>query len=115
MIDIPFSFRELIRNLNIFKRNKKNFETKVLCLIDYIIISSVRKTAEKVSLITENISKSSVHDYIKAFREKIKEINSFNSEKKEHKVIAVDETCLKVNGKKIYVYSAVDVESKEII
>ncbi len=114
MIEIPFSFKELVKKLNLFKRNKKRFETKVLCLIDYIILSSLRKTAKKVSTFTENISKSSVHRYVKAFRKKIESI--FYTEKpKEHRIIAIDETCLKVNGRKIYVYSAVNAENNEII
>ncbi len=38
-----------------------------------------------------------------------------STEKKERKLIAVDETVVKARKKKYYVYSAVDVEGNELI
>ncbi|WP_457549957.1 DDE-type integrase/transposase/recombinase, partial [Archaeoglobus sp.] len=76
----------------------------------YIQTSSVRKTAKILSEF-HSVSKSAVHKWIKKFEEKLPII----TEKKPRKLIAIDETVVKANGEKYYVYAAIDVERNELI
>ena len=70
----------------------------------------MRKTARILSEL-HPVSKSSVHRWIKKFEERLPII----TEKKRRKRIAIDETVVKANGKKYYVYAAIDVERNELI
>ena len=96
--------------IKIFKRNKVPLEIKILGIAIYIQTSSVRKTARILSEF-HPVSKSSVHRWIKKFEERLPII----TEKKRRKHIAIDETVVKANGEKYYVYAAIDVERNELI
>ena len=76
----------------------------------YIQTSSVRRTAKILSEI-HPVSHNAVHKWVKKFEEKL----PISTEKKRRSLIAVDETIVKANKKKYYVYSAVDVEKNELI
>ena len=104
------SIREIVKGLRIFERNKVPLEIKILGIAIYIQTSSVRKTARILSEL-HPVSKSSVHRWIKKFEERLPII----TEKKRRKRIAIDETVVKANGKKYYVYAAIDVERNELI
>jgi putative transposase len=104
------SIREIVKGLRIFERNKVPLEIKILGIAIYIQTSSVRKTARILSEF-HPVSKSSVHRWIKKFEERLPII----TEKKRRKHIAIDETVVKANGKKYYVYAAIDVERNELI
>ena len=104
------SIREIVKGLRIFERNKVPLEIKILGIAIYIQTSSVRKTARILSEF-HPVSKSSVHRWIKKFEERLPII----TEKKRRKLIAIDETVVKANGEKYYVYAAIDVERNELI
>ena len=57
------------------------------------------------------VSKSSIHRWIKKIEEKL----PIATEKKQRNLIAIDETVVKANKKRYYVFSAVDVERDELI
>ncbi len=107
---MPFSTIQFFKQLNIFKRNKKPIELKIIALLDYVYHGSVRGVAKKLSKFFADISKTSVHRYAKKFQRLIKLV-----EVKERKLVAVDETVVKVNGKHCYVWIAVDAETKEVV
>jgi transposase-like protein len=111
MTEQSFSIIDYIKQMNLFKRNKVSLITKIYTIADYIVLSSYRKAAKKASLLMEKITKSSVHRYVKAFLNKLNP----SKEKKERSMIAIDETCLKERGRKLWVWAAFDVNSKEII
>jgi transposase-like protein len=69
-----------------------------------------RKVSKVLSLALESISKSSVH-YL------AKKVSSVKvaKEPRHRRCIAVDETKLSVKGVYVYVWSAVDVDSKELL
>jgi len=48
---------------------------------------------------------------VKKFEKKL----PISTEKKERNIVAIDETVVKANRKKYYVFSAVDVERNELI
>lgn len=54
-------------------------------------------------------SRESVRDWVHRVS------SPFNPSRKSRRIVAVDETVVKVNGHRSYVWSAIDVESKEIL
>jgi putative transposase len=101
---------EIVKELKLFERNKIPLEIKILGIAIYIQTSSVRKTAKILSEFYP-VSKSAVHKWIKKFEEKLPIV----MKRKPRKLIAIDETVVKANKKKYYVFSAVDVERNELI
>lgn len=108
-LDSPLLLIELFNK--IFEHNKKNFETKVFACIIWIVYSSFRKTSKVVSLFLEPISKSDIWYCVN----KLKKELEVQRQKRVHRFVAIDETCLKINGKVIYVYGAIDPETKEVL
>ena len=106
------NFPPLIYNIckQVFKRNKIPLEIKAYAIACYAIISSCRKCAKKLAFICK-VSKSSVNYWVRKFANALR----FAKQCKEFRRIAVDETEVKLNGKIIYVYAAVDVDTKEIL
>jgi len=102
--------KNLIKRLEVFERNKIPIEIKILGIAIYLQTSSVRRTAKILSELCP-VSKSAVHKWIKKFEEKLPIV----AEKKPRKLIAIDETVVKANGKNYYVYAAIDVERNELI
>ena len=57
------------------------------------------------------VSHNAVHKWVKKFEEKL----PISTEKKQRNLIAIDETVVKANKKKYYVFSAIDIERNELI
>jgi transposase-like protein len=83
---------------------------KVLAVLDYMFHGSCRKVSKVLSMALEPISKSAVHYLAK----RVSEIR-VSKEPRYRRCIAVDETKLSVKGVYVYVWSAVDVDSKELL
>ncbi|RLG17920.1 hypothetical protein DRN75_02940 [Nanoarchaeota archaeon] len=58
-----------------------------------------------------SVSHNAVHKWVKKFEEKL----TISTEKKERKLIAIDETVVKANKKHYYVFSVVNVEGNVLI
>jgi putative transposase len=71
---------EFFRNLNVFKRNKKRFELKVVAVLLYAFGLSLRKTSGFFWVLSEPLSKSSVQDWVKKVEEKL----SFDPKPREY-------------------------------
>ncbi|XRO74885.1 IS6 family transposase [Methanocaldococcus sp. 28A] len=93
----------------IVKRNKKSIEIKILAGILYYLGLSLRKVSLFLSRF-ESIS----HESVRIYYHKIKDILN-EPERKTRNLIAIDETKLKLGNETIYVWSAIDVESKECL
>ena len=94
---------ELLKEFDIFERNKVSIEIKLAAIAMYILSSSIRRIA-----LLLNVGKSTVHYWIDRFKDVL---NSERREKVSKLVIsriAVDETILKYNGKKCYLFAALD-------
>jgi putative transposase len=78
--------------------------------LDYMFHGSCRKVSKVLSLALEPISKSAVHYLAK----KVSEIRVAR-EPRYRRCIAVDETKLRVKKSYVYIWSAVDVDSKELL
>ena len=75
----------------------------------YLLSSSFRRIA-----LLLNVGKSSVHYWVDRFKDALE----YNKEKVKKLVIAriaVDESILKYNGRKCYLFAALDVERNKII
>ncbi len=103
------SVKEIVKEPKVFERNKVPFEIKVLSIATYIQTSSVRRTAKILSEI-HPVSKTSVWNWVKKFEEKLP-----ITEKKVRNLVAIDETVVKANKKRYYIYAAIDVERNELI
>ena len=104
------SVKEIVKELKIFERDKIPLEIKILGIATYIQISSTRRTAKILSEF-HPVSHNAVHKWIKKLEEKL----PIATEKKKRNLIALDETVVKANKKRYFVYSAVDVERNELI
>jgi transposase-like protein len=104
-IDPIQKLTEAIRNHGIFKRNKKPIEEKALALLLYMSGLSSWQISEQLG-----ISHASVLYWARAFSSIMLDVPA-----KERKLIAVDETELKVNGDTVYVWAAVDYDTRELL
>jgi transposase-like protein len=83
---------------------------KVLAVLDYMFHGGCRRVSKVLSMVLEPISKSAVH-YL------AKKVSSVKvaKEPRYRRCIAVDETKLRVKKSYVYVWSAVDVDSRELL
>jgi transposase-like protein len=79
-------------------------------VLDYMFHGSCRKVSKVLSMGLEPISKSAVHYLAK----KVPSVK-VAKEPRYRRCIAVDETKLRVKKSYVYVWSAVDVDSKELL
>ena len=97
-----------IRDKKIFK-NKKDVKFKILTGLLYFFGLSLRKTSRFISIF-EKMS----HESVRICYHRIKEVIK-PPEKKPRKLIAVDETKIKLENKQIFVWSARDAETGECL
>jgi len=99
---------KICRHKKIFKRNKKDVGIKILGVLLYHRGLSYRDTS-KILGILEPSSYEAVHYWYKQFKE------LFAVECKNRRAIALDETKVKRQKKQVYVWTVVDVDSKEVL
>ena len=101
---------ELLKEFEIFERNKVSLEIKLTAIAMYLLSSSLRRMA-----LLLNVGKSTVHYWVDRFKDALE----YSSKEKVKKLviarIAVDETVLKYNGRKCYLFAALDIERNKII
>ncbi|MGB9622621.1 MAG: hypothetical protein ACPL07_02135, partial [Candidatus Bathyarchaeia archaeon] len=110
-VEVPPEFNGLLRRLKVFQRNRKAFETKAFALIDVLEKSTYRATARKLSRFLEPVSKSAVWYWVKRFRERLR----LAGRRRFRPFMALDETCLKSRGERLWVRAAVDPVSGETL
>jgi len=97
-----------LRDLGVFRRNKKSLDVKILWLL-YFFGLSLRKMSLFMSSF-EEISHESVRKYYHRIKYILKE-----PKREKRKLIAVDETIVRVGDRKVFVWAAIDVETKECL
>ena len=102
--------KKVIEELNLFERERTPTEIRILGIATYIQTSSTRRTARILSEF-HPVSHTAIWKWIKKLEEKL----PVSTEKKKRNLIAIDETVVKANKKRYFVYSAVDVERNELI
>jgi len=104
------SIKSLVKKLDIFERNKVPLELKVLGLAFYIQLSSLRRAAGALSEV-HRVSKTAVWKWVRKLSEKI----CIEPPRIPRRLVALDETCVKVNGLEYWVYAAIDVDRNEVL
>ena len=101
--------RCLVEGLGVFERNRVSLELKVLGLAFYIQLQSLRRASKALSEV-HRVSKTAFQKRVRKLGEKLN-----NPSKIPRMHIALDETCVEVNGLKYWVYAALDVDRNKII
>jgi transposase-like protein len=97
-----------VEHKKIFKRNKKAVKTKILGVLLYHGALSYRDSS-KILRIIEPAS----YEVVRYWQNQFKGL--FVVGWKERRAIAIDETTVKREGKQIFLWTVVDVDSKEIL
>lgn len=97
-----------VQDARIFKRNKIPLETKVLACLLYMAGLSYRSMTLQTGII--QACYRSVHYWV----QQLKCIRS-RVPKKARRFVAIDETKQKVNGRQLFVWDAIDIETKELL
>jgi putative transposase len=104
------SIKSLVEKLGVFERNKVPLELKILGLAFYIQLSSLRRAARALSEI-HRVSKTAVWKWVRKLSEKV----SIDPPRMPRRLVALDETCVKVNGLEYWAYAAIDVDRNEVL
>jgi len=100
---------ERVQALRVFERNRKPVRLKVLSTLLYYAGLSYRTVAGFASVETP-VSYEAVRQWRKRLREAIPKPRL-----KRRRIVAVDETKLKLNGEQFYLWAAVDVDTHEVL
>ena len=97
---------EAVKKARIFRRNKVSLHHKVRAYLLYMSGLSVRRVSE----FGVPASREAVRQWVHRFAELPSMLKP-----KVRRAIAVDETKLKVNGSHLFVWAAIDVDSREVL
>ena len=100
---------ELLKEFDLFERNKISLEIKLAAIAMYLLSSSFRRIA-----LLLKVGKSTVHYWIERFKDALESNGKEKVKKLVIARIAVDETVLKYNGEKCYLFAALDIERNKI-
>lgn len=98
-----------VGRLKVFLRNKKDPITKFICALLHIQSASLRSIV-KVFSIVEDFS----HESVRKWALKIAPLLP-KPTKKHRDTVAIDETEIKIRGKWVYLWTAVDFATKEVL
>ena len=97
-----------VQDAHIFKRNKRPLESKVVASLLYLSGLSYRGMTYQTRII--EASHVSVYNWVHALKGIVSRVP-----RKERKVVAIDETKLKIHGRQVFVWAAVDVDTRELL
>ncbi len=97
----------LVSALKPFRRNKIPVEKKIQAISLYLQGLSYRQVARILG-----ISHTTVWEVVQKFGETVYQFRTL-AVKKQRNFIAVDETVVKINGRKWYFWAAIDIESRK--
>ena len=100
---------EEVKARRIFKRNKKDIKLKILAAILYYLGISLRKTSSFMTIF-QRMSHEAVRTYYRRLKTAIQP-----PQKKKRRLIAIDETKLKIEELQVFVWVAVDVDTREVL
>jgi transposase-like protein len=102
------NMEKVLEAKKIFERERKSMKTRALGVILYHFGISLRNTSLVVSSF-EQASHEAVRDwYLRAAK-------IFQVRKIERKIIAIDETKIKINGKWRILWAAIDIENWDVL
>ena len=102
------NMEKVLEAKNIFERERVSMKTRALGVILYHFGISLRNTSLVVSSF-EQASHEAIRDwYLRAAK-------IFQVQKVERKIIVMDETKIKINGKWHFLWAAVDIENWDVL
>jgi len=100
---------ERVQALKVFQRNKKPVRLKVLSTLLYYASLSYRVAAGFASVETP-VS----HEAVRLWRRRVREATP-EPKLRRRRLVAIDETKLKLKGEQFYLWAAVDVDTHEVL
>jgi putative transposase len=97
-----------VQDARIFRRNGRPLRSKILACLLYLSGLSYRGMTYQTGMI--DASHVSVFRWVHATRGIVSRVP-----RKERKLIAIDETKLKINGRQVFVWAAIDADTKELL
>ena len=97
-----------VQDARIFRRNKRPLRSKILACLLYLSGLSYRGMTYQTGMI--DASHVSVFRWVHAMRGIVSRVP-----RKDRKLIAIDETKLKINGRQVFVWAAIDADTKELL
>jgi hypothetical protein len=97
-----------VQDARIFRRNRRPLRSKILACLLYLSGLSYRGMTYQTGMI--DASHVSVFRWVHAMRGIVSRVP-----RKERKLIAIDETKLKINGRQVFVWAAIDADTKELL
>jgi len=97
-----------VLDARIFKRNKRPLESKIVACLLYLAGLSYRGMTYQTGVI--EASHVSVHRWVHALRGVVSRVP-----RRERKVVAIDETKLKIRGRQVFVWAAIDADTRELL
>ena len=95
-----------VQALRIFKRNKKPLETKIVACLLYMSGLSYRGMTYQTGLI--GASHVAVHCWVRSLRSMASKVK-----KRKRRVVAMDKTKLKLQGREVFIWAAIDIHRHE--
>lgn len=102
------NMEKVLKAKNIFKRDRKSTQTRALGIILYHFGVSLRNTSAVVSSF-EPVS----HEAIRLWYHRAAKV--FTVQKAARRIIAIDETKIKINGQWRILWAAIDIESWDVL
>jgi transposase-like protein len=97
-----------VQDGHVFRRNKRPLGTKVLACLLYMSGLSYRAMTYQTGIIPG--SHVAVHYWVHRLEGMVSAVP-----RRERKIVAVDETVVKLQGRPVYVWGAIDVDTKELL
>jgi putative transposase len=97
-----------VQDAHVFKRNKRPLEQKVVACLLYLSGLSYRAMTYQTGMI--GASHVSVCRWVHALKGVVLSVP-----RRERRVVAMDETKLKINGRQVFVWAAVDTDTRELL
>jgi transposase-like protein len=93
---------------HVFRRNKRPLESKIVACLLYLAGLSYRGMTYQTNLV--EASHVSVYRWVHALKGIVSPVP-----RRERKIVAMDETKLKINGRQVYVWAAIDTDTRELL
>ena len=105
----PFdALLKAVQDAHVFERNKRPIESKIVASLLYMSGLSYRGMTYQTRII--DASHVSVFNWVHALKGIVSRVP-----RKERKVVAIDETKLKISGRQVFVWAAIDADTKELL
>jgi len=97
-----------VLDAHVFRRNKRPLESKIVACLLYLAGLSYRGVTYQTGMI--DASHVSVYRWVHALK-----VITSRVPRRERKLIAMDETKLKIRGRQVFVWAAIDADTRELL